>query len=267
VADVTGDALVEDGAVHVGGDLEGPGVVAAQHHAVGVQEVLDGVALPQEFGVGDHAEQVTALGAGDVLDEGGQPVAGADGDRALGDDDVVVPQVAGDGAGHAPDGAGVGLAVGSGRGPHADEDDVRIVHGVVEVAGEPQAAVGDPGHDQGVEAGLVKRGHARGQLLELGHVGLDADDLVADVRQAGRHHRAHVTAAYHGDPLTHIQSHLSCVDLKPLTDTYRDNAVSVPRLRRPLSALRRRSMTAHNHRKRRLRHSADPPLVTWTSSR
>src|SRR6185312_10985164 len=61
--------------------LDGALVAAPDHHAIGLHEVVEGVAFLEELGVGGDGELVLRLLADDRLDL----VAGAHGDGRLGD--------------------------------------------------------------------------------------------------------------------------------------------------------------------------------------
>ena len=126
--DFTRDLLFENGSVDVGRYPQGPFVVATEHHPVGVQIVLDGIALPKELGVRHHAVETTSFESDDVLDERAHPVAGTDRNRALRHDHVIVVQVLRNRTGNGSNGAHFRMAVRPRRGADADEDDVGLVH-------------------------------------------------------------------------------------------------------------------------------------------
>ena len=199
-----GSAARESGG-RPGRDLQRLRRIASQYHPIRVEIVLNGVTLPQELGIRDHVEQIAGAGSHHVLDERTEPVAGADRDRALRHDDVVVVQVLRNGERNGPDGAHVGMPVGAGRRAHADEDDVGGVNGCGELVGKAQVALGEPAFEELIQTRLVERGDARPELSELRRIRLDADDLVAHVGQAGRHHRPHIAASNYRNAFTHIE--------------------------------------------------------------
>ena len=95
-------------------------VVGADHHAIGLQEVVDGGALLQELRVADDAERVAGLLAHHLA----HLLGGPDRHRALVDDDLVAVHRAGHVAGDAEHVLEIGRAVLRLRGADGDEDDV-----------------------------------------------------------------------------------------------------------------------------------------------
>jgi hypothetical protein len=76
-----------------------------------------------------------------------------------------------------------------------------------DVGGEAQPARGGGALEQLGQAGLEEGGAARGQLLDLDLVEVDADDVVTEVGHAGGVHRAEVAAADH---VIRMRSSLGC---------------------------------------------------------
>ena len=147
----------------------------------GTKRVGDGRAFAQEFGVGDDVEVYGAALVG--LDDFADEVAGADGDGALVDDDLVAVQGAGDALGGVLDIGQVGRAVLLGRGADGDEDDLGLLHGGVQVRGELEAAIGDVAPDHLLQARLVDGHDALVQAVDLGRDLVHADHVVAHVRK------------------------------------------------------------------------------------
>src|SRR3989440_7629261 len=85
------------------------------------------------------------------------PLRGADGNRALGDDQLGAVQVPPDGARHLEHVLQVGRAVLARWRADRDEDDVRTLDRSADVGGELQAAVPLIAHDERLESGLVDR--------------------------------------------------------------------------------------------------------------
>ena len=67
---------------------------------------------------------------------------------------------------------------------HGDEDDLRVIDAVLDAAGEAQALRGDVAIDDFLEARLVDRDLAGLERLDFARVVIDADDVVADFREA-----------------------------------------------------------------------------------
>ena len=109
-------------------------------------------------------------------------VGGADGDGALGGDDLVarsrfLPMVLGD----REDGGEVGGAVGGGRRADGDEDDLGAADRAGDVGGEREAAGLGVLGDQRVEPGLVDGDLAALEARDLARVDVDAVHVVAEV--------------------------------------------------------------------------------------
>jgi len=118
-----------------------------------------------------------------VADEGGDPVAGADGDGGFVDDDgEVAIQAGADAAGGLGDVIQVGGAVFVGGGAHGDEDDVGVGDiGLVVVGREGQVVVGQGQH--GFEVGFVDGGDALFEGFDFFGDEVEAGDLVAEIAE------------------------------------------------------------------------------------
>ena len=196
-----GKIAFQDRAIGIGDGGQGDLVVPAEHDAVGMKEVLDGVAFPQELRVGHDAEQLPGRARGQrVLEDGGQPPAGADGDGALGDQDVREAQVPRYRPGHRLRGRHVRVTLAAQGGPDADEDDVATVHGPDHVAGEGQAPRAQARAEEVIETGLVEGRPPPAEADELVRVDLEAGHLMPDVGKARRRYGPHVPAPYYRDP-------------------------------------------------------------------
>jgi hypothetical protein len=185
--------------VEARGPLRGGAVRRPQHDAIGLHEVLHRRALAQELGIGHHRDaqrRVAQVLAHDARDE----VAGADGHRALVDDDDVAIQVLGDGARRALHVGHVGAGT-AGDGGRVDGDEdvlgiaaaVRVVRREAEPAGERRAA--DDVLQPRLEDGQLAR--LQPDDLLLGHV--QADHVVAQIGQAGPRHQPDVSRPNHAD--------------------------------------------------------------------
>ncbi|CAO4144681.1 hypothetical protein LPLAFNJD_LOCUS1752 [Methylorubrum aminovorans] len=176
--------------LHDGG---GAGILGADDDAVGPLEVADGRALAQEFGVGGDADiEVGASLAQDALDL----VAGADGDGRFGDDHGIAGERLGDLARCGVDVGEVGKAVAAARrGAHRDEHGLGLRHGGSEVCRESEASGADVLGDEGVEAGFVDGHAALVEGFDLVGILVDADDLVAEIGEAGARDEADIARA------------------------------------------------------------------------
>jgi hypothetical protein len=113
--------------------------------------------LTAELWIRHDAEEFACSGADDVFDQGAEPESGADWHGALGDDRVVVMEIAGDRYRHASNGRRVCFAVGAWWRADTDEHDVRRVHCLAEVIGEAQRPVGQSTGKEDIESRLVER--------------------------------------------------------------------------------------------------------------
>jgi hypothetical protein len=169
--------------------------VAADDHAVGAAEVLNGGPFAQEFGIGRHVEiDVGADAADDLLDL----AAGADGDGRLGDDDGVALERGGDLFGGGIDIGEIGVAVAAPAGcADRDEDCMGALHGVGNIGLKGEAAGAAVGGDHLVQARLVDRDLAAAKGGNLVGVLVDTDDGVAEFRKAGTGNQTHIAGADH----------------------------------------------------------------------
>ena len=179
--------------------LGGVMVAAANHHAVGVEEIVNRRTFTRELGAGDHCE-LNRLGLA-VLDDVGHPVARAHGHCALVDDD----EGAVHGLGHAFGGHAhileVSLAIDTAGRAHADEDEVGVGQCLVIGSGEAQPARTHVALDHLAQAGLINRHLPVAQHRDLLFADVNAGDGVAHVGKAGAGRKAHIACAGDGDIL------------------------------------------------------------------
>ena len=112
-----------------------PRVLGADHHAIGLHEVVDRRALLEELGIAHHAEGVRRLQPDDLADL----LARADRHGALVDDDLVAVHRAGDLTGDVEHVRQVGRSVLTLRRADGDEHDGRVANGLRQVGGEVEA--------------------------------------------------------------------------------------------------------------------------------
>ena len=134
-----------------------------------------------------------------LADELLDPLGGADRHGRLADDQRLAAQVRRQAGDRRLDVRQVGAhAVGALGGADADEVDVTEVGGLLDVGGEPQPAGGE------VARAAARRGRARGsapagvQLRDLVGVDVEAEHLVAELREADGVRRAQVAGAEEG---------------------------------------------------------------------
>ena len=167
-------------------------VVAADHDAIRLQEVLHCGPLAEELGVGHD------LHVGPThhpLDD----LGAAHRHGRLVDDDRFVRQHGADLSRRGLDVAEIGGAVVALRCGHAQEGDLAIGCGVGRPEHERQPTAGDAFFDQLLQTELDDRDHAAAQALDLGGIDVGAHDLVTHVGEAGPRGQAHVTGADDSD--------------------------------------------------------------------
>jgi len=92
------------------------------------------------------------------------------------------------------------MAVAAARGrPDRDEDRLGPFHPCGKLAGEGQPAGRDVAGNQLVEPGLEDRHHALFERADLGFVLVDADDVMAEVREAGAGHQPDIAGSDNRD--------------------------------------------------------------------
>ena len=182
-----------EGGVELRHQLFGAGIIGADDHAVGAEEVADGNALFEELRIGDDSE----LGGRSACDDAGDQVGGAHGDGGLVDDDLEGGEVVADGLRDGLDILEVGGALVGHRGTNGDEDDLALADGGSDIGGEGEATVGLVADDNLVETRLID-----GELVALEHLdfaGVDvgADDRVANVGETGAGNQTHISRTDH----------------------------------------------------------------------
>src|SRR3546814_2794625 len=94
----------------------------------------------------------------------------------------------------------VGFAAGpAGRRADSDEDGIRPVDRSLQIGGEAEASRLAVARHQGIEAGLENRDPAPLQALDLAGVLVDANDIGAELREAGSRHETDIAGANHCD--------------------------------------------------------------------
>ena len=126
-------------------------------------------------------------------------VAGADRNGGLAHDQFEARHVLADGLCCGQHVAHVGAAVFVRRRAHGDQLDFGVRDGAGHVGGEVQAAGGAVALDQLFQAGFIDRHVAGIEHRDLGRIQVQAQHVVAYVRQAGAGDEAHIAGADNGD--------------------------------------------------------------------
>src|SRR6266545_1259148 len=84
-------------------------------------------------------------------------------------------------------------AIGLLRSRHGDEDDLRVVHSLLNAAGETQPTRRDVTVNNLFKPRFINWDLARMQLFDLLRVVVDANDIMADIGETGARHETDVT--------------------------------------------------------------------------
>ena len=179
------------------------GVVGADHHAIGLHEVVDRGALLQELGVADHAEGPLGLAVHRHADAFGR----ADGHRALGDHHRVARDRARNLPGHVEHVPQVGRPVLPLRRADGDEDHRRVLDGRGQRRRERQPLLAQVSAQQLLEPGLVDRHLAGLERTHLGGVLVHAHHVVPALRKAHTRHEPHIPSSNHRNVAYHPGCH------------------------------------------------------------
>ena len=171
--------------------------VATDHDPVGPPEIFNGGAFAQEFRVRGHVDlRIGARFADDLF----HFAVGADGNGRFGDDNGIAGQERGDCLGGRENVAQIRMAVAAPAGcPNRDEHRFSPRHGGLQVGLERQPSGLDVGGDHLVETRFEDRNLAPLQPVDLGLVGVHADDIVAEFREAGTRDQSDIAASDHDD--------------------------------------------------------------------
>ena len=188
-----------------------PGIFRADHHAIGLQEVVDGGALLQELRVAHHAERMRGLPAQHLPHLRGGP------DRygALVDDDLVAVHRPADLAGDGHHVLEVGRPILAGRRPDRDEEDLRLANRPIERGREREPLFRPVAPHELFESGLVDRHLPALQHADLGGILVHADDVIAVLCETRPGHEADVARSNNRD--LHLPSFPPIRTLKPST--------------------------------------------------
>ena len=179
---------------------DGVRVVAADDDAIGTHEIVDGRALLEELRIGDDGEWHSDIARAQLVGNcGADVVGGPHGHRRLVDDDLGRRHSLADVAGCLQDVAHIRAAVLVGRGTDRDELQGTMRDRCVDVGGEAQPPRGDVALDHQLQARLVNRYAAGLERFDLSLVDVQAQDVVADLREAGSGDEPDVARANHRD--------------------------------------------------------------------
>src|SRR5690606_14153499 len=169
--------------------------------AIRLHEVLDRRALFQELGVRDDIEldpDTAAIELG--LNRLTNLVRRTHGHGRLRDDDPVIREMLADAARDREHGLEVRRAVAAVRRADGDELEQPVRDPLGGVRRERESARVAGTTDDRLESRLVDGDLAAIQPLDLGRVDVDADHVVADIRETRARHEPHVTRAEDGNP-------------------------------------------------------------------
>jgi hypothetical protein len=172
-------------------------IIAADHDAVGMLEILDGGAFAQEFQIGHHREfRLRLCFANDALDL----IAGADRHGRLGDHHRGAAERGRDLARGVIDEAQIGMAIAAPR-RRTDRDEHRVgaFDRAGQIVGEFQPTGARIGGDQFHEPRVVNRHFATQQSSDFSRVLVDTGHVVAKVSEAGPGDEADIAGADHGN--------------------------------------------------------------------
>ena len=203
------DRAVEVGLVEVEQQRSRAVGIGADDDPVRLQEVADRRALAEEFRIAGDIELM--LRSGQAPDRGVDPVSGPGGNGALLHDQLVAVQLLRDGTGDFLDLGEVGPSIGSGRGAHAEEDDIGRGHGVLGPCGEPEPAGVQVGGQQFLQARLM---NGRRSVRKAGHyvgVFVDRRYRVAHLRETHRRDQPRVACAEDSESHAHGRTSSCCL--------------------------------------------------------
>ena len=163
----------------------------ADHHPVGLHEVVDRHALLEKLGIAGHVD----VPAGDLLQPRGQFRVGAHRHGALADDDALGGDVRPDLLDDRPERREIDRLVGSRRSSHGKKHHPRLLRRRRQIGSESQPAVGDVSRHQFGQSRLIDRDMAAVEHVDLLPVAIDANHLVARFRQARAADQSHVTGS------------------------------------------------------------------------
>ena len=174
--------------------------VAADDDAVRAHEIFDGRAFLEKFRVRRHRERGGhAARVQFTLDGGAHFFGRADGHGGLVDDDLEVRHVLADAARGRQHVLQVGRAVFIGRRADGDELHHAVRGGCLDVSGKGHAAGGAVARHDFFQARFMDGNAAAVEQGDLLCVQVEAKNVVAQFRQAGARHEAHIAGADNGD--------------------------------------------------------------------
>ena len=186
-------------------------ILGADDYPVRPHEVVDRSSLLQELGIADHTEGLRGLRFHDLPQLRGR----ADRYGALRDDDRVVGDGAGKVARDRQHMRQIRGAILSGRRTDGDEDHLGALDRGGQLGHESESLLCPVAGHELSEAGLVNRQPPLIQGLDLRGVAVDADDVVAVLREAGPHDESDITGA------DYRQLHLQVLSTVPGYDRVR----------------------------------------------
>jgi hypothetical protein len=135
-----GKRLVEDRRQDLRDTFRRGRIITSEDNAVGMQEIVDRAALPEELGARHDRQHLvewleTIVG---LLDRGAKPMAASDRNRALRHDDPWGAQMTTDLGCGFEDRRHVSVPTGTRRSPDTEKHDLRRLHCIADISGETQ---------------------------------------------------------------------------------------------------------------------------------
>jgi len=171
-------------------------VFGADHHAIGLEEILHAGSFLEELRVVHDAHAVFGATVDAFLDF----VAGPDGYGAFEHDDFRPIGVVCDLIGDAPHGGHVRGTVVAGRGADGDENDITVSDALGQIHAEPQPAGFHVRLEQFRQTGFIDRTLAPVQCVDFVRVLVDSDDFVSGVGQTRTGDQTHISRADDSEP-------------------------------------------------------------------
>jgi hypothetical protein len=173
----------------------GPIGLDADDDAVGAKKIFDRRSLSQELGIGNDVELGGAVRP--LPDSPCHLPGGANRHRTLLDDDLVPVEERSKLIDRVEHLFEIGAAVGQGRCPDGDEDHVGFGDGFLEIGHEMEPSAPDVARDDMIESRLVDRNLPFLEPVDAPGVDIDAEHVVAEVRQARAGNQAHIAGTDH----------------------------------------------------------------------
>ena len=172
-------------------EIDGVFALCSDDNAIRTHQIRYCTAFAQKFGVADHIE-VSAM-AVVSFDRFGHFLARFHGHCALVNYHTIISQNSRDFSRNFFKKTQIDIAIGLLRSRHGDEDDLRVVYSLLNAAGETQPTRRDVTVNNLFKPRFINWDLAGLELFDLLRVVVDANDIMADIGEAGARHQANVT--------------------------------------------------------------------------